>query len=115
MPAGSGGTAGRPRPGTLTVQGESAVRTSIPVVRDRRAAGGRRSLTTAARPGSGGWTVRAEQERRIRVPAGARVGVNFTLLASSSVAGRTDRRPAFRATPDGRSEVPPSLALIHLR
>ncbi|GGV80868.1 hypothetical protein GCM10010228_53140 [Streptomyces massasporeus] len=74
-----------------------------------------RRVTLTARPVGGGWTVRAEQETRIRVPAGGRVGVNFTLLASSSVARRTDRRPAFRATLDDRSEIPASVALIHLR
>ncbi|MFJ1965017.1 carbohydrate-binding protein [Streptomyces massasporeus] len=74
-----------------------------------------RRVTVAARPVGGGWTVRAEQETRIRMPAGGRVGVNFTLLASSSVARRTDRRLAFRATLDDRSEVAASVALIHLR
>ncbi|MFF7769229.1 hypothetical protein ACIPIU_25395 [Streptomyces massasporeus] len=74
-----------------------------------------RRVTVAARPMGGGWTVRAEQETRIRVPAGGRAGVNFTLLASSSVTRRTDRRPAFRATLADRSEVPASVALIHLR
>ncbi|MFE6091865.1 hypothetical protein ACFQ7M_07730 [Streptomyces massasporeus] len=73
-----------------------------------------RRVTVAARPMGGGWTVRAERETRIRVPAGGRVGVNFTLLAGSSVARRTDRRLAFRATLDDRSEVPASVALIHL-
>ncbi|MEW2811688.1 hypothetical protein AB0929_32100 [Streptomyces massasporeus] len=74
-----------------------------------------RPVTVAARPVGGGWTVRAEQETRIRVPAGGRVGVNFGLLASSSVVRRTDRRLAFRATLDDRSEVPASVALIRLR
>ncbi|MFF5314263.1 hypothetical protein [Streptomyces massasporeus] len=74
-----------------------------------------RRVTVAARPMGGGWTVRAEQETRIRVPAGGRVGVNFIPLAGSSVARRTDRRPALRATLDDRSEVPASVALIHLR
>ncbi|MFD9979183.1 hypothetical protein ACFWZJ_02210 [Streptomyces massasporeus] len=73
-----------------------------------------RRVTVAARPMGGGWTVRAERETRIRVPAGGRVGVNFTLLAGSSVARRADRRPAFRAALDDRSEVPASVALIHL-
>lgn len=73
-----------------------------------------RRVTVAARPVGGGWTVRAEQETRIRVPTGGRLGVNSTLLASSSVARRTDRRPAFRATLDDRSEVPASVAPIHL-
>ncbi|QCD56371.1 hypothetical protein [Streptomyces hawaiiensis] len=45
MAAGSGSTAAAraavPMTVTVTVQGESAVRTNIPVVRDRRAARGR--------------------------------------------------------------------------
>ncbi len=39
-----------------TVQGEAAVRTNIPVVRDRRASGGRYlTLATGKRPGREGW------------------------------------------------------------
>ncbi|PIM68029.1 hypothetical protein CTU88_35535 [Streptomyces sp. JV178] len=41
---------------TLTVQGESAVRTNIPVVCDRRASGGRYlALATGQEPGADGW------------------------------------------------------------
>ncbi|MFF9039041.1 hypothetical protein ACF090_26660 [Streptomyces sp. NPDC014892] len=41
---------------TLTVQGEAAVRTNIPVVRDRRASGGRcLALATGQEPGPEGW------------------------------------------------------------
>ncbi|MFD9332593.1 hypothetical protein [Streptomyces sp. NPDC060065] len=40
----------------LTVQGEAAVRTNIPVVRDRRASGGRHlSLVTTRKPPKEGW------------------------------------------------------------
>ncbi len=47
---------GTSAPTTLTVQGEAAVRTNIPVVRDRRASGGRYlSLTTGKRPPREGW------------------------------------------------------------
>jgi hypothetical protein len=49
------------------------------------------------------------------VPAGGRAAVNFTVLAGRSVARRTDRRLAFRATLDDHAEVPASVALIHLR
>ncbi|MGW6547381.1 hypothetical protein ACWGBH_31720 [Streptomyces massasporeus] len=72
-----------------------------------------RLVAVAARSMGGGRTVRAEQGTRLRVPAGSRGDVNFTLLASSSVIRRTDRRPAFRATLADRSEVPASVALIH--
>ncbi|MEV0226537.1 hypothetical protein [Streptomyces sp. NPDC050704] len=41
---------------TVTVQGEAATRTNIPVVRDRRASGGRYlALATKKRPGREGW------------------------------------------------------------
>ena len=42
---------------TITVQGEAAARTNIPVVRDRRASGGRLLvlLTTERPPGTAGW------------------------------------------------------------
>lgn len=73
-----------------------------------------RQVTVAAQPVGGGWTVRAEQGRaeqgreatRIRVPAGGRIGVNFTVRAQSSVPRRIDRRLAFGATFDDHSEVP---------
>ncbi|MER6130871.1 hypothetical protein [Streptomyces sp. NPDC001815] len=43
-------------PLALTVQGEAAARTNIPVVRDRRASGGRYlALRTGKRPGREGW------------------------------------------------------------
>ncbi|KJK38401.1 hypothetical protein UK15_17175 [Streptomyces variegatus] len=75
-------------------------------------------MTVSARPVGGGWTVRTDQgqpETRIHVPAGGRAAVNFTVLAGRSVARRTDRRLAFRATLDDHAEVPASVALIHLR
>ncbi|MEU0198859.1 MULTISPECIES: hypothetical protein [unclassified Streptomyces] len=75
-------------------------------------------VTLAARPVGDGWSVRAEsgrREERIRVPAGGRVGVGFTIRAGSSVRRRTDRRLAFGATLDDHSEVPASVALIHLK
>ncbi|GGS66199.1 hypothetical protein GCM10010270_41970 [Streptomyces violaceus] len=87
-----------------------------------------RQVTVAAQPVGGGWTVRAEQGRaeqgreaqgreatRIRVPAGGRTGVNFTVRARSSVPRRIDRRLAFGATLDDHCEVPASVALIHLK
>jgi hypothetical protein len=67
MAAGSGGTARAAAHATVTVQGESAVRTNIPVVRDRRAAGGRYLglRTTRKPPARTGWyatySVRARQ------------------------------------------------------
>ncbi|WP_157852757.1 hypothetical protein RFN58_17965 [Streptomyces iakyrus] len=73
-------------------------------------------VTVSARPVGGGWIVRAGQGQRetsIRVPAGGRAGVNFTLLAGSSVPRRIDRRLAFRATVDDHAEVPATVALIH--
>ncbi|MFI6371335.1 hypothetical protein [Streptomyces sp. NPDC050546] len=80
-------------------------------------------VTVTAQPTDDGWTVRTEQGRkgrketkgRIRVPAGGRAGVNFTIRAESSVPRRIDRRLAFGATLDDHSEVPASVALIHLR
>ncbi|MEU2266544.1 hypothetical protein ABZ568_08920 [Streptomyces olindensis] len=75
-------------------------------------------VTVAARPVGGGWSVRTEhgrQEERIRVPAGGRVGVGFTIRAGSSVRPRTDRRLAFAATLDEGGGVPASVALIHLK
>ncbi len=74
-------------------------------------------MTVSARPVGGGWTVRTDRgqpETRIHVPAGGRAAVNFTVLAGRSVARRTDRRLAFRATLDDHAEVPASVALIHL-
>lgn len=74
-------------------------------------------VTVSARPVGGGWSVRTDQgqpETRIQVPAGGRAGVDFTVLAGSSVARRTDRRLACRATLDDHAEVPASVALIHL-
>jgi hypothetical protein len=73
-------------------------------------------VTVSARPVGGGWTVRADQGQRetsICVPAGGRAGVNFSILAGSSVPRRIDRRLAFRATADDHAEVPASVALIH--
>lgn len=67
MPAEDGLTARATEPGTVAVQGESAVRTNIPVARDRRAAGGRYLglRTTEKPPARTGWyatyTVRARQ------------------------------------------------------
>ncbi|MEV7064768.1 hypothetical protein AB0N97_18510 [Streptomyces collinus] len=56
MVAGSS-TAWAAVPMTVTVQGESAARTNIPVVRDSRAAGGRylRLRTTGKPPARTGW------------------------------------------------------------
>ncbi|MFF5968122.1 hypothetical protein ACFY64_31260 [Streptomyces collinus] len=73
-------------------------------------------VSVSAPPMGGGWTVRADQgqgQTCRRVPAGGRAGVNFTVLAGSSVPRRTDRRPAFQATADDDAEVPASVALIH--
>ncbi|MGX1562192.1 hypothetical protein [Streptomyces sp. NPDC055506] len=77
-------------------------------------------VTVAAEPMGDGWTVRAEQGRkgrkgRIHVPAGGRVGVNFTVRAESSVPRRIDRRLTFGARLDDHTGVPASAALIHLR
>ncbi|MZF90683.1 hypothetical protein [Streptomyces sp. SID5643] len=65
-------------------------------------------------------TVRAGQGQGrtcTRVPAGGRAGgragVNFTILAGSSLPRRIDRRPAFGATADDHAEVPATVALIH--
>ncbi|MER5829437.1 hypothetical protein ABT116_01140 [Streptomyces sp. NPDC002130] len=73
-----------------------------------------RQVTLSAGPVGGGWTVRAERETRTLVPAGGRVGINFTLLAGRSVPRRVDRRLAFRAMLDDRTDIPASVALIHL-
>lgn len=73
-----------------------------------------REVTLSARPVGGGWTVRAEQATHIRVPAGGRVGVDFTLAAGRSVQRRVDRRLTFRAMLDDRTDIPASVALIHL-
>ncbi|MFJ7180934.1 hypothetical protein ACIQXA_32085 [Streptomyces massasporeus] len=67
MPAEGGLTARPTEPGTVTVQGESAARTNIPVVRGRRAAGSRYPglRATEKPPARTGWyatyTVRARQ------------------------------------------------------
>ncbi|MFI9752563.1 hypothetical protein [Streptomyces collinus] len=64
----------------------------------------------------GGWTVRADRGQNqpcLRVPAGGRAGVNFPIVAGSSVPRRIDRRLAFRATADDHAEVPATVALIH--
>jgi hypothetical protein len=77
--------------------------------------GGRaREVTLSAQPVGGGWTVRAEQATRTRVPAGGRVGVNLTLVAGRSVPRRVDRRLGFRAMLDDRTGIPASVAPIHL-
>ncbi|MFC9507951.1 hypothetical protein [Streptomyces sp. NPDC057002] len=81
------------------------------------------NVTVAAEPIGDGWTVRAEQGRkgqkgwkgRIHVPAGGRVGVNFTVRAESSVPRRIDRRLTFGARLDDHTGVPTSAALIHLK
>lgn len=62
-----------------------------------------------------GWSVRAARESRVRVAAGGRVGVGFVVTAGSGVRRRADVRLAFRARLDDHSEVPPSVALVHLR
>ncbi|MGI5426348.1 hypothetical protein [Streptomyces sp. CA-179760] len=77
-----------------------------------------RHVTVAAQPVGDGWTVRTDQGReatRIRVPAGGRIGVKFTVRAERSVSRRTDRRLAFGATLDDHTDVPASVALIHLK
>ncbi|MBR8642046.1 hypothetical protein KEF29_28805 [Streptomyces tuirus] len=77
-----------------------------------------RQVTVRAQPVGGGWTVRAEQDReriRIRVPAGGRIGVGFTVRAGGSVRRRTDRRLAFGAALDDHTQVPPTVAFIHLK
>ncbi|MFJ2968323.1 hypothetical protein ACIPIC_39360 [Streptomyces collinus] len=73
-------------------------------------------VTVSAPKVGGGWTVRSDRGQGhpcIRVPAGGRAGVNFTIVAGSSVPRRIDRRPAFRATADDHAEVPATMALIH--
>ncbi|MEU2745630.1 hypothetical protein ABZ613_04930 [Streptomyces collinus] len=73
-------------------------------------------MTVSAPPVGGGWTVRADRGQGqpcIRVPAGGRADVNFTIVAGSSVPRRIDRRLAFRATADDHAEVPATVALIH--
>lgn len=77
-----------------------------------------RRVTVEARPVGGGWSVRAEpgrEESCVRVPAGGRAAVTFIVHAGSSVARRIDRRLAFGTTLDDHSEVPASVALIHLK
>ncbi|MDO0933782.1 hypothetical protein QQY66_19600 [Streptomyces sp. DG2A-72] len=74
-----------------------------------------RWVTVAGR-GGGGWSVRAEGgSGRVRVPGGGRVAVRFTLVAGSSVRRRVDHRVTFRARLGDGSEVPVSVALVHLK
>ncbi|MEU1575321.1 hypothetical protein ABZ519_30015 [Streptomyces collinus] len=73
-------------------------------------------VTVSAPPVGDGWAVRADRGQGrpcTSVPAGGRDGVNFTIVAGSSVPRRIDRRPAFRATADDHAEVPATVALIH--
>ncbi|MFI2634942.1 hypothetical protein ACH5A2_31850 [Streptomyces collinus] len=73
-------------------------------------------VTVSAPPVGGGWTVRADRGQGqpcIRVPAGGRAGVNFTIVTGSSAPRRIHRRLAFRATADDHAVVPATVALIH--
>ncbi len=72
-------------------------------------------VTVTGRAG-GGWSVRPQGGAgRVRVPAGGRVGVNFSAMAGSSVRRRVDHRVIFRARLDDHSDVPDSVALVHLK
>ncbi|MFI9762898.1 hypothetical protein ACIHFB_33815 [Streptomyces sp. NPDC051963] len=77
------------------------------------------SHVTVTGRADGGWSVRRQGGTgRVRVPAGGRVGVNFTAVAGSSVRRRIDHRVTFRARfddhPEG-SDAPVSVALVHLK
>ncbi|MFI7408916.1 hypothetical protein ACIBU0_09645 [Streptomyces sp. NPDC049627] len=75
---------------------------------------GRHVTVTAGAMGEG-WSVRPAAATRAWVPAGGRVGVDFVVMAGSSVRRRADRRLVFRARLDGGGgEVPGSVALVHL-
>ncbi|MFE9022362.1 hypothetical protein ACFYNL_27895 [Streptomyces sp. NPDC007808] len=74
-----------------------------------------RQVSVAAEAMGAGWSVGAVGGTRVWVPAGGRVGVEFVIVAGRSVPRRTDRRPAFGARLDDGSEVPGSVALVHLR
>ncbi|MFI5554165.1 hypothetical protein [Streptomyces sp. NPDC051738] len=76
-------------------------------------------VTLAAEAMGAGWSVEPVAGTRVWVPAEGRVGVEFVVVAGSSVRRRVDRRLAFRARLDnlvgGRGEVPGSVALVHLK
>lgn len=78
-----------------------------------------RYVTVEAGAMSGGWSVRADGDARVRVAAGGRVSVGFTVRAGRATRRREDVRITFRARLDDHSadpsEVPPSVALVHLK
>lgn len=76
--------------------------------------GSARHVTLTPRPAPG-WSVRPRGASRARVPAQGRTGVGFTVTADRSVPRRTDHRLAFTADLDDGSEVPASVALVHLK
>lgn len=81
--------------------------------------GSGRYVTVSAEAMGAGWSVRPAAGARVWVPAEGRVGVEFVVVAGSSVRRRVDRRLAFRARLDGvdggRGEVPVSVGLVHLK
>ncbi|MGC9536206.1 hypothetical protein [Streptomyces sp. UG1] len=76
--------------------------------------GSARYVTLTPRPARG-WSVRPQGVARVRVPAQGRTGVGFTVTAGRSVPRRIDHRLAFAAVLDDGSEVPVSVALVHVR
>ncbi|MFF4270831.1 hypothetical protein [Streptomyces sp. NPDC001536] len=64
---------------------------------------------------SDGWSVRAVGDARVRVAAGGRVGVGFTVRAGRATRRRKDVRLTFRGRLADGSDVPPSVALVHLK
>ena len=65
------------------------------------------------------WSVRTDGDVRVRVAAGGRVGVGFTVRAGRATRRRVDVRVTFRARLDDHvadaREVQPSVALVHLK
>ncbi len=76
--------------------------------------GSARHVTLSPRPAPG-WSVRPRGASHARVPAQGRTGVGFTVTADRSVPRRTDHRLAFTAILDDGSEVPASVALVHVK
>ncbi|SPF06402.1 hypothetical protein SMA5143A_7231 [Streptomyces sp. MA5143a] len=76
--------------------------------------GSARHVTIIPRPAPG-WSVRPRGASRARVSAQGRTGVGFTVTADRSVPRRTDHRLAFTAALDDGSEVPASVALVHVK
>ncbi|MCX5333519.1 hypothetical protein [Streptomyces sp. NBC_00140] len=78
-----------------------------------------RYVTVEAGAMSDGWSVRADGDARVRVAAGGRVSAGFTVRAGRATRRREDVRITFRARLDDHSadpsEVPPSVALVHLK